>query len=148
MNVFEYIAISKPSESFQYCQKYGIMEVEESELSEAIAHIVASEGENAFKELLTLHPDLEIILEVYQPKRPLQSFNGKQGEVLVPKPDVGVPIKIVGTENSNFQNSNLLAQKYFNAEGNSTGSKLVNQTNFFILAGALIVSLAIISAKK
>ncbi len=135
MNVYQYISQNSPDESYAICQKYGYFEIANlEEMSDTLAQIVASQGESAFKEILTLHPDKEVILEVYSPKpysRPLQ-FTG----------DENLPSNV-------SLERNPLAQKYFNAEGETQGgNKLVNQTNLYILVGAMIVSLAIISIKK
>jgi hypothetical protein len=138
MNIYQYIAQNSPNECYEICQQYGYYDVADiEELSLAIAQLVANEGEKAFKQVLDLHPDKEVILEAYQiqpqpqTSRPLQ-FTGDKEEALLP----AVPF-----------NTNPLSQRYFNAEG-SGENKLVNQTNLFILVGAMIVSLAIISIKK
>jgi hypothetical protein len=136
MNVYQYIAQNNPDESYQICQKYGYFEVADiDEMSDILAQIVANQGESALKEILSLHPDREVILEVYSPKpysRPLQ-FAGESENL---------------PSNVSLER-NPLAQKYFNADGETQGgNKLVNQTNLYILVGAMIVSLAIISIKK
>jgi hypothetical protein len=127
MNIYQYIAKNKPLECYQICERYGLYEVEEDRLDEAIAYIVANEGENAFRQLMELHPDKDIILEIYQPQT-LQF----QGEI---KKEEKIEKPVEFSENP-------LTKKYFD------DNKLVNQTNLFILVGALIVSIAIISVKK
>jgi hypothetical protein len=135
MNVYQYITQSSPNETYAICQKYGYIEVSDlDEMAEIIANIVSEFGEDAFKEVMSIHPDKQIILELYQPAKPLQYFNATQNS----EP------KISGVPTNLLYNNNPIREKYFNAEG---GSKIVNQTNMFILAGAVIVSLAIISSK-
>jgi hypothetical protein len=130
MNIYQYIAHNSPNECYQICKSYGYYDIEDiNELSETIAKIVSQNGEKSFVEFLELHPDKEVILEVYKPTtpKPLQNFSGSTQE---PQPVI--------------LEQNPLAQKYFNAEGN----KLTNQTNLYILVGAIVVSLAIISIRK
>jgi hypothetical protein len=143
MNIYQYIAQNSPNECYEICKQYGIYNVADiDELSIAIAQLVATEGEKAFKQVLELHPDKDVIIETYQVQipRPLQ-FNGSTSTNYT-NPDIsGVPTKV-------FFDNNPLKSKYYNADGNSGENKLVNQTNLFILVGAMIVSLAIISIKK
>jgi hypothetical protein len=132
MNVYQYIAQSNPNETYAICQKYGYVEVSDlDEMSEIVANIVSEFGEDALKEVMSIHPDKEILIELYQPSYPLQYFNGA---------------KNISEPSSVQFNNNPIREKYFNAEGQSP-NKLVSQTNMYILVGALIVSLAIMSVK-
>ncbi len=127
MNIYQYIAHNSPDECFQFCNKYGYYEIANiDELGEVSEVIVSQHGEKAFKEILQYHPDREVILEVYQkmPQARTLQFEGES-----------VPFE-----------KNPLHAKYFNAEGDS-GGKLVNQTNLFILVGAIVISFAILSNK-
>jgi hypothetical protein len=119
MDIFEYISEVNPSEAYQVCQRHGIYQINSaSELPMYLQAIVAERGESAFKEILAIHPDKEVIMEVFETKT-LQT----------PVPQCNCMKSADGTQQG--------------ASPNITAS----QTNTYILVGALIVSLAIISMK-
>ena len=119
MDVFEYISEINPSEAYQICHRHGIYQINSpAELPMYLQAIVAEKGEPAFKEILSIHPDREVIMEVFEPKT-LQT----------PVPPCGCMKSADGTES------------------NSSPNITASQTNTYILVGALIVSLAIISMK-
>ena len=96
-------------------------------MAKCLETIIANEGEDAFKEMMELHPDKEVIVELFSQK----------------KSDEPQPVAPVLVE----------APKQVSADGsvtlNATGPNgLVNQTNTYILVAALIISVAIISMKK
>ena len=114
MDVFKYIAESNPNEAYQICQQHGVYEIQSPEdLPMYLQAIVAEKGEMAFKQVMDLHPDREVILELYQPKT-------------LQEPTPACSCK-TGADGSKFS--------------------IPAQTNTYILVGALIVSLAIISIK-
>lgn len=113
MSVYYYIAQLNPESAYDVCQQNGFTEIfSQEELADTLQAIAAS-GESGLKQVLSAHPDKEVIVEMFQKKEE-------------PK------------------------QNFANASGDSPSktSKLVSQTNAFILVGAIIVSLAIISAKQ
>ena len=130
MNVYYYIAESNPDLAFGICNKYGFFQLNSTqELADCLEEIVASEGEDAFKEVMDLHPDKEVILELYDKKKEPEE-----------------PVKpLQQNANGNGYNGEFRRVRVNATGGNSS---VVNQTNTYILVGALIVSLAIISSKK
>lgn len=117
MDVFEYISEQNPNEVYQICQRHGIYQINSAdELPMYLQAIVAQKGEPALREIMSLHPDKAVILEIFDTPKTLQapvpSCNCMKG-----------------------------------ADGSTTPTITSNQTNTYILVGALIVSLAIISMK-
>jgi hypothetical protein len=114
MSVYYYIAQLNPESAYDVCQQNGFTEIfSQEELADTL-QVIAASGESGLKQVLSAHPDKEVIVEMFQKKEE-------------PK------------------------QNFANASGDSSSSKttkLVSQTNAFILVGAIIVSLAIISAKQ
>ena len=132
MTVYKYIAQSNPEKASEICKKYGFFQAADtSKMADAMEIIVAQGGEDSFKEVMELHPDKDAILELFEKKN-------------LDKPHT---VGECGDTNSAFQNRRRLA----NAAGrrrNAAGPNITNQTNTYILIGALVVSLAIISSIK
>jgi hypothetical protein len=112
MSVYYYIAQLNPESAYDVCQQNGFTEIfSQEELADTL-QVIAASGESGLKQVLSAHPDKEVIVEMFQKKEELK-------------------------------------QNFANASGDSSKTtKLVSQTNAFILVGAIIVSLAIISAKQ
>lgn len=125
MSVYRYIAESNTDGAYEVCAKYGIFQIDSAELADALQSIVAKGGEESLKEVMSIHPDREVILEIFQKKNELETPNTKAD---------------CGCKNNSFQHRRRLA----NADGKGTPGS----TNTYILIGALIVSLAIISSIK
>jgi hypothetical protein len=128
MNVYQNIAYNKPNEANEICKKYGYYQVENiDELAYCLQKIVADEGENSFIEIMELHPDKDVILEL---------FEKKSEPIIIEKP---------------IMERSRDCSCMMNADGTSVvpqSSGAASQTNMFILVAAMIVSLSIISMKK
>ena len=127
MKVYTYIVECNPDEAYEICKKYGFFNIEsKEEMADCLETIVGKEGEDAFKEVMDLHPDKEVIVELFSKKKDEPTPQPAPAPVMVEAP------------------------KQVSADGslNATGSGLVNQTNTYILVAALIISVAIISMKK
>jgi hypothetical protein len=132
MPVYFYIAQVSPEKASEICKKYGFFQASDTaKLADVLEMIVAQGGEESFKEVMELHPDKEAILELFE-KKSLEQPN-KVGDC--------------GCKNSSFKNRRRLAnaggRRLTNANGN-----IATQTNTYILIGALVVSIAIISSIK
>jgi hypothetical protein len=121
MNVYQYIAETNPNEANSICERNGLTDAMDTQtIAFYLENIVAQNGEESFNEILSLHPDKEVILECF----------GKPIEPIVEQ-------KITEVE----------PQKMMNADG-SKDPNVSQHTNMYILIGAVVVSLAIISLKK
>lgn len=128
MNVYHYIAESSPDAANEVCKKYGYFQINSiDELANCLQGIVAQEGEKGLKDVMSLHPDKEVLIEL---------FDKKKDDTPVP---VVMPQPIVANADGCACNKS--------ADG-TTQSSLVNQTNMYILFGAVIVSIAILSYNK
>jgi hypothetical protein len=128
MNVYLYIAQSNPDAANEICKKYGYFEIENlDELSHCLQTIVAQNGESSLQEVLSLHPDKDVLLEI---------FDKKKDEPIAEAQIIAPTISDCSCNSSKM-----------NAEG-SVPSSTVNQTNTYIIVGALIVSFAILAMNK
>lgn len=130
MTVYEYISNVNPDAANQVCRKYGYYQIENSdELAWCLRQIVADNGEEGLKKVMELHPEKDVLLELFEvkpePKKEEQTSNPT----------------IMNADGNN----NCGCMK--NADG-STSSGLASQTNMIILVAAMIVSISIISMKK
>jgi hypothetical protein len=120
MSVYRYIAEINPDAAYEVCQRNGFGDIySNQELSDTL-QVIAAQGENGLKDVLSAHPDREVIIEVYL------SENNKSNSV-------------------NYARPLILQKNFANANGSTN---LVSKTNAYILVGAIIVSLAIVSTIK
>ena len=131
MSVYKYIAELNPNQANSLCIQQGFPDASSSdELANNLVAIVAQNGELALKNIMELHPDKEILLEMFQ----CSSCQSKQQSQ--PIIDTGI------TE------VQPLAQRQLQVGyANATGSGIAKNTNTIILVSAVIVALAIISIK-
>ena len=139
MNVYLYIAESDPDAAYQICQKYGYFDLRSiDDLSNCLSLIVAQNGENAFNEIMQLHPEvIGQVLDKNTPSSPpppptAKSLDGGMVEV--------DPNKVVAEKEKECSCNK-------NAAGDTT-TPLVNHTNLYILIGALVISMAIVVSIK
>ncbi len=127
MSVYKYIAQTNPDAAYEVCKKYGFFQVADiGEMAEKLESIVASGGEDSLRDVMSVHPDREVIIEIFE-KKSLDKPHTK--------------------DECGCQNSSKLHRRrlFAGADGKQTTT---NQTNTYILIGALMVSLAIISSIK
>lgn len=131
MSVYKYIAELNPSPANDLCVQQGLPDATNSdELANNLVAIVAQNGELALKKIMELHPDKDLIVEMFgqSKQQPQQNIDPGITEV---KPLV----------------QRQLQQGYVNY-ANATGtSGVARNTNVIILVSALVVALAIISIK-
>ena len=119
MDIFDYVAQSNPSSAMSVCRNYGYrLQGGREGLSHGLRQLVSKEGESAMRDILNAHPDKELFIEVYGQRVP--------------------------------QYQPPIQQGYFNAigDGVTSSDKLVNQTNIFLMASALLLATAIIVSAK
>lgn len=145
MTVYTYIAENNPDDAYEICKKYGYFNVESFEdLSASLQELVAQNGEGALQEVLEIHPDKDVILELFEKKN-------EERQPIVELVEIDAKISEVASDFKNFKEEQKETIQKLNAIGSTAPSEpksVVNQTNTYILVGALIVSLAIISMKK
>jgi hypothetical protein len=130
MNVYLYIAQTSPDSANAICKKYGYSQVQSiSELAYCLKRVVAEKGEEAFKEIMEIHPEKDVILELFEKKTEIEPVMERER-----KRDCSCMMNADGQ-------ANLFNQ-------NAANQNAASQTNMIILAAALIVSISIISMKK
>jgi hypothetical protein len=137
MTVYSYISQNNPDGAYEICKKYGYFDVQTlDELSYCLQDIVSTKSEEGLSDVLSIHPEKDVILELYQKKVESEPTSEPIKPLQTTMPTPILP------DTSSDCSCNMK-----NAEGTQVSS-VVNQTNTYILVGALIVSIAIISMKK
>lgn len=137
MSVYRYIAETNPNESNSFCINNGYPNATSiEELTMYLQDIVAQNGKSALKDIMELHPDKAVIIELFQVEN-------------VPMTEIKPPTQVEAYPEQTQQEQSQpeiieLQPQYMNADG----SKLTINTNAAILVGALLVSIAIISMNK
>jgi hypothetical protein len=140
MNVYLYIAENNPDEAYEICKKYGYFNINSIEdLADSLKSIVAEQGQDSLEEILNIHPEKEVILEIFDKKKVIDTKPFE--EVMQSMFDKNKPV---------VEKLDCGCMKSADASPStpSAPSAVVNQTNTYILVGALIVSIAILSMKK
>lgn len=124
MTIYRYIAENVPNQAYEICKSYDFYDIQnQDELESCLEMIVAQNGEPAFEKIINLHPDKDVIIEMYKRANP--------------------------TEPCDCQKKNATGDVPAKAdEKPSVSTNLSNQTNTYILVGAIIVALAVISVKR
>ena len=137
MNVYLYIAENNPDEAYEICKKYGYFNINSmEELANCLKSIVAENGQDSLEEIFNIHPEKEVILEIFDKKKVIDT---KPFEEVIES--IFEKNKPVEKDCGCMKNADATPIK-------EEPSTVVNQTNTYILVGALIVSIAIISMKK
>lgn len=129
MDVYHYLAHHNPYAAKAICNKFGYRTTNinsKSDLGDALKQVVSAEGEAALREVVTNHPDRELIVEMYIPQSS-EVYKSADGTMDIAKP-CGCP----KTDNKDH----YLA---------ASGFKSSSESNTFLMAAALILAVAIIS---
>jgi hypothetical protein len=138
MNVYLYIAENNPDAAYEICKKYGYFNINSmEELADALKSVVAENGQDSLEEILNIHPEKEVILEIFDKKKVIDTKPIE--EVIQLMFDKNKPIE---------KDCGCMKSADATPSTPSAPSPVVNQTNTYILVGALIVSIAILSMKK
>jgi hypothetical protein len=137
MNVYSYIAENNPDEAYEICKKYGYFNINSmEELANCLKSIVAENGQDSLEEIFNIHPEKGVILEIFDKKK-----------VIDTKPFEEV-IESMFEKNKKDEKDCSCMKNADATPEKEKPSTVVNQTNTYILVGALIVSIAILSMKK
>lgn len=130
MTVYDYIASCNPSGAKRVINSYGYRVINPSTMGRNLRLLVAQEGEPALRSILELHPDKEIIVDVF-----------------------GHSAESSKTESKNFLNADgatleTMFSTSKNAQANSDATnKMVLQGNTFLYVTAIVVVSAIVLKK-
>lgn len=127
ISVYQYIAANDPYGAKSICNKYSyqIQNVQTTDdVATCLEQLVAQEGEPAFKDLMALHPDRDIITELYGTQLPsAPAAKGDGGCKDCGKSSVQAAIQ-AAQQNTGFT---------------------MHQGNTFLFAGVLILAVAIVA---
>lgn len=123
------IATNNPNAAYELCCKYGYTNVQPNldDLAGCLQHIVATEGEAGLKDVMELHPDKEVILQL---------FTEKKGECGCNKE----------AKAANFVNADASQTQI--APKPSNDMNVTTNTNLQILVAAFIVAIAVVASKS
>lgn len=146
MDIYTYIASSNPHQARALLYKYGYEPqnvCDESDLGLCLKKLVAYEGEDAFNEILTHHPDTNVIIEKYRKDKEPEKENNF--------------LNVSGNPYAMPMNPNYMGcgcgnrdRNFVNASGNSDeakSEKSKTEVSVFIIASALMLAAAIIVKK-
>lgn len=123
MTIYEYIARNNPTGAKRVIESFGYKVVNPRSMGDNLRMLVAQEGEPALKEIVALHPDKDLILEVYKGDiEKKESFSGADGVL----------------------SSAVLANTQ---QQNDSNSKMALQTNTLIAAISILVVAGLILKK-
>lgn len=138
MLLYQYIAESNPDACIMLLHRYGYANQQFNtfeDIAASLQTMVASEGEDSFKELMKLHPDKDVIVE---------QFSQKTSDMPVAKNFAGCD-----GSSSSCGCSGCRSNSMKNATGDfAQTANIATQTNTFILLGAVIVAVAILTSAK
>ena len=127
MNVYQYIANNNPDAAYEVCKGYGYHDINTlDDLSQSLEICVANNGQEAFKNIMELHPDKDALVELFS----VNNINQQPLQEVIVKP-IPPPTAVTVVKN---------------ADGG--GSSLVNKTNLYILGGAALIAFTILLSKK
>lgn len=138
MDLYNYVAACNPYQVKSILHKYGYSAKNirnESDLGICLKQLVASEGEDAFMDVLDSHPDKGVIIEKYLSDTKKEDYKKEDYK------------NCNGNGNCNCNKS--IEKQYMNFNGNSDNkqSSITKETNVFILAAALMLAASIIVKK-
>jgi len=123
MTIYDYIARNNPVGAKRTIESFGYRVVNPKSMGDNLRMLVAQEGEPALKSVVDLHPDKDLILEVYgEENKTQENFIGADG------------ILQSAVLNNNQQQ-------------NDSNAKLAQQTNTLIVALSLLVVAGLILKK-
>jgi hypothetical protein len=132
MNFYEYIAKTNPRGAKKVINEFGYRVVDGRRMGENLRMLVAQEGEPALRAIAEMHPDKELLLEVFAPK------DGECGCKKKGESFMGADGVLSSAVLSNNQQQQV----------QSDSTKLAMQTNAMLIAATIIIAAAIIVNKK
>jgi hypothetical protein len=122
MTIYEYIASNNPVGAKRVIESFGYKVINPKSMGDNLRMLVAQEGEPALKSVVDLHPDKELIIEIYGNEKESENFYGADG----------------------ILQSAVLSNNQQQSDGNQ---KLAHQTNTLIVAVSLLVVATLILKK-
>jgi len=141
----EYIALAKPNEACSLCEEYGypVNANDPEDISEGLSLIVADNGEKGLKDVMDIHPDKSVILELSGKAKKHLNFIGQDEECPTCRKNM-----MIGYSDSPLGRS-------YGATGDITTSSAINtqtsavmqQSNFIVLGFIVIGAILLVNGK-
>ena len=134
MSDFNDIARRNPKGAEMVITSFGYEIVDKRDLGRSLNELVASEGENALRKVMEVHPDKDLILELFSKKEKEQK----------------------GCSCGSCSNRQMGDMQYLNASGaqatqasqNASTTTLAHQKNVILVVSALFIATALIIKNK
>jgi hypothetical protein len=136
MQYNDYIALSNPDAAIRLCEDYGvnINPDDPNEISEGLSIIVSESGEKGLKDVMDIHPDKKIIIELAQKAKKHLNFIGSDDECTT-----------CSEMNYHPKRNSAIPFNYHSASGDPTATASVLQTSVmmqqstFMLLGIAVI---------
>lgn len=134
MSDFNDIARRNPKGAEMVITSFGYEIIDKRDLGRSLNELVASEGEKALRKIMEVHPDKDLILELFA--------NNKKEQK--------------SCTCGSCMNRNMSGMEYMNANGaqatqatqNASSNTLAHQTNAILVVSALFIATALILKNK
>lgn len=133
MNIYEYIARSNPQGARMVIQQFGYRITDNRKMGDNLRMLVAQEGEPALREIAKLHPDRDLILEVFNEPKEEKSCSCKNKSE-----------NFLGAD-ATLSSAVLANNQQLNQASDST--KLAMQTNTMLFLATSLIIVAFIVKK-
>ncbi len=140
--LYQYIAANNPGLCMSLIRHYGYNPPQPKnfgELGRFLEQLKDNEGEAAFRDMMDLHPEKDLILEMYAPAPEVKALaaDGHMDILPAPKPcGCGCQDK----QKNNFSNAD-------GAAATTSHSITAHQTGMIMLASAVVIAFAIMAKK-
>lgn len=135
MDVYSYIAGQNPDGVVRTINSFGYDVVSSSNLGRSASELVSSVGEPALKKLMELHPDKDILVELFASKEP--STMGSS---------CGCPNCSKG-QHGHYYNASGPEENKPKEASTGTSSSMAHQTNIILVVSALFIATALLVKK-
>jgi len=138
--MYEYVALNNPQGALNLLNSYGLRIRDQRNLGASLRKLVAQEGEPALRKIAELHPDKELLIDVYS--------NADGGCGCGGNKSMGKELMsdFLGAD-AVLSSANVNASANAQIHSASESSKLGMQTNAFLIVATMIIALAIITRK-
>lgn len=130
VNIYSYVAASNPYFAKSLAHKYGYEFDKDQRLDSVLQQLVSYEGEPALMEIVENHPDKELFREYFS-KKDAESKKEEKGRESF-------------SELATYMN---FTGQLTAAQQTAENRKLTNETSLMVLAGAMLIAIAIITKK-
>jgi len=140
--MYEYVAYNNPKGALALLNSYGLRIRDQRNLGASLRKLVAQEGEPALRKIAELHPDKELLMDVYS------NADGGCGCGCSGNKSMGKELMndFLGAD-AVLSSANVNSSANAQIHSASESSKLGMQTNAFLIVATMMIALAIITRK-